>query len=116
MPLDWEHGELAEGLRCYRSQDFFLAHEHWEAVWLASADPEKTFLQCLIQIAAAMHHFERSNHAGAVSLLSRSLQRLAPYPSPFGGVELDSLRQSVRVWIEALERDSAPDLPYPRIR
>ena len=30
MTLDWNLGALADGLRCYRSQEFFMAHEHWE--------------------------------------------------------------------------------------
>jgi hypothetical protein len=36
MTLDWTQGELTEGLRYYRSQKFFAAHEHWESVWLAT--------------------------------------------------------------------------------
>ena len=59
MDLDWTHGRLAEGLRCYHAQEFFAAHEHWENEWLASQEPEKTFLQALIQVAAAFHHFRR---------------------------------------------------------
>jgi uncharacterized protein len=54
--LDWSCGELAEGLRCYRAEEFFLAHEHWEGVWLKAQEPEKTFLQALIQTTAAFHH------------------------------------------------------------
>ena len=29
MTLDWNLGALADGLRCYRSQEFYMAHEHW---------------------------------------------------------------------------------------
>ena len=47
MKLIWTEGELGEGLRCYRAQEFFAAHEHWECVWLRSKEPEKTFLQGL---------------------------------------------------------------------
>ena len=36
VSLDWQHGALAEGLACYRRQEFFLAHEHWEDVWRGS--------------------------------------------------------------------------------
>ena len=56
-PLDWTQGDLFEGLRCFHSGAFFEAHEHWESVWLASQEPEKTFLQGLIQVAAAFHRF-----------------------------------------------------------
>ena len=52
VPLDWNSGALAEGIRCYRDCEFFLAHEHWESVWLRLEEPEKSFLQALIQTTA----------------------------------------------------------------
>jgi hypothetical protein len=117
MSLDWEQSELAEGLRCYRSRKFFDAHEHWEGVWLRCAEPEKTFLQALIQIAAAFHHFQRRNEIGTASLLRAALRRLQSYPSEFGGVAIEPLRQSIRAWLGALEQNSPEShLPFPQIR
>jgi len=116
MALDWQHGALAEGLRCYRKQEFFLAHEHWESVWLGSEEPEKTFLQALIQIAAAFHHLQRQNSPGASSLLAAAYRRLEAYPADFGGLDVNSIRQSVTSWLQALDRnDSPPHLPFPHI-
>lgn len=115
--MDWERGDLAEGLRCYRNQEFFEAHEHWEAVWLCSAEPEKTFLQALIQTTAAFHHWQRKNSIGAASLLRGALRRLEPYPAEFGGVAAEQLRLSLRAWLEALaQNQSKPELPFPPIR
>ena len=91
MKLDWTQGGLAEGLRCYRSREFFAAHEHWESVWLATKGPEKAFLQALIQLAAALHHIQRGNPRGAASLLRSALQRLEPHPLLFGGIAVSSL-------------------------
>lgn len=117
MPFDWTCGALAEGLRCYRDEEFFLAHEHWEGVWLQIDEPEKTFMQSLIQVAAAFHHLQRGNRAGTVSLLTRALRRLERYPDEYGGIGVDSVRQSVRVWLQALETDEADVRPaFPRIR
>ena len=117
MPLDWNEGELAEGLRRYRNREFFEAHEYWEAVWLRSAEPEKTFLQALIQTTAAFHHFQRKNFVGTASLLRGALRRLEPYPAEYGGVAVEDLRQSIRKWLRALEQKQyAPGLPSPRIR
>ena len=116
MNFDWNSGPLAEGLRCYESREFFLAHEHWEGVWLACTGREKAFLQGMIQIAAAFHHLQRGNPIGCASLLRAALRRLDPLPSPFGGVETEPLRSDVRAWLAALDRhQSSPALPYPRI-
>ncbi len=116
MPLDWTQGDLFEGLRCFHSDAFFEAHEHWESVWLAAQEPEKTFLQGLIQVAASFHHFQRGNCAGTISLLRSALSRLDTYPEVFGGVAVAPLRAAIRSWLAALEtvpQSSAP--PVPRL-
>ena len=117
MSLDWSSGALAEGLRCYESSEFFLAHEHWESVWLKCDEPEKTFLQALIQITAAFHHLQRENFMGAASLLRGALRRLDAFPAAYGGIEVEAVRESVGQWLQALgEAEPSPKLPIPRIR
>ena len=117
LPLDWSCGELAEGLRCYRAELFFLAHEHWESVWLRSPEPEKAFLQSLIQTAAAFHHLQTQNNIGAASLLQSALRRLEPLPPSFGGIAVAPLRDEIRAWLQALSGQSAPPhLPFPEIQ
>ena len=107
MSFDWSSGALAEGLHCYRSEKFWLAHEHWESVWLRLAEPEKTFLQSLIQISAAFHHLQTGNMRGAVSLLRRALKRLEPYPESFEGIDLKQLREEAGAWLAALDNGGA---------
>lgn len=113
--LDWKSAELAEGLACYRRQDFFAAHEHWEDAWRVSAEPEKTFLQALIHIAAAFHHLGRQNPIGAERQLRRSLHKLGPYPERFGGVGVEEVRKSVRAWLQAIETGAIDEIPFPPI-
>jgi hypothetical protein len=116
MKLTWNCGALAEGLQCYRDEQFFLAHEHWESVWLKCEEPEKTFLQALIQMTSAFHHFRRDNYRGATSLLTSALRRLEPYAETFEGVEVASLRQEIRTWLQALEVHNSPNhLLFPEI-
>lgn len=114
--LDWTTGTLAEGLRCYHNRQFFEAHEHWESVWLKSAEPEKTFLQGLIQMAAAFHHFQRGNPQGTASLLRQSLRKLEGFADVSGTVMIERLRAAIREWLDALDRSQAPDLKFPEIR
>lgn len=116
MTLDWETGALAEGMRCYRAGEFFEAHEHWEAVWLGSAEPDKTFLQALIQVTAAFHHLQKGNAIGAASLMSAALRRLDTYPTEYAGIAVESLRQSLRTWREMLACSGGePQLAVPMI-
>ena len=116
MELNWSSGPLAEGLRCYRAEEFFLAHEHWEGVWLHSEEPEKTFLQSLIQTAAAFHHLQRDNRRGTESLLRRAQRKIDPVALSCGGVILGPIRDDIEDWLGALEIPNGP-LPssFPRI-
>jgi predicted metal-dependent hydrolase len=117
VPLDWRTGALAEGLACYRNEEFFLAHEHWERVWLGLDGAEKSVVQALIQMTAAFHHLRAGNRAGAASLLRRALRRLDASPPQFAGIAVAPLRAEVKAWLRGLE-DQDFGLPEqcPQIR
>lgn len=117
MALDWSQGELERGLRRYRAEEFFLAHEHWEAAWLQLREPEKTFLQALIQVAAAFHHFQRGNREGTRSLLLAALRKLDSIEASIGGIDRLWLCDGIREWLTALE-DGGPAShpPFAEIR
>ena len=104
------------GLACYQQEQFFEAHEHWEEVWLGLKEPEKSFLQALIQMTAAFHHLNRGNSEGSISLLRRALRRLESCPESFGGIRVTRLRSEVLDWIRALETEDStrypPKLPH----
>lgn len=117
MNFDWTQGAPAEGLRQYEAGEFLAAHEAWESVWLRSQEPEKTFLQGLIQVTAALHHLQRSNRLGTALLLKTALQRLQRYPAGFGGVSVTLLCNDIRERLQALETgEPAPRLISVRIR
>ncbi len=117
MKLDWSEGALAEGLRLYHAGEFFAAHEAWESVWLSSAEPEKTFLQGLIQVTAAFHHLQGNNPLGAMLLLQGALRRLERYPPDFGGISVAALCHDIRECLKTLEAgEPAPQMLSPQIR
>ena len=116
MPLDWSSGGLAAGLACYRNREFFETHEHWEMVWNGLVDPEKLFVQALIQVTVAMHHYQQANRAGAFSLLQRALRKLEKYPERFGGIDVECLRNEVRSWLTGLETAEACPGASPSIK
>ena len=109
LTFDWTSGPLAEGLRLYNTGEYFTAHEAWESVWLAAPEPDRPFLQALIQVTAAYEHLKRNdNQLGATRLLTAALGRLAPYPPHFGNIDGDILRADIRDRLESLDAHSAP--------
>src|SRR5271168_3967813 len=103
MKFDWTQGPLAKGLRLYQEGEFFAAHEAWESAWLESQEPEKMFLQGLIQVTAAFHHLQRNNPLGTARLFERALSRLERYPAAFGSVSVALLCEDICEWLKALE-------------
>jgi uncharacterized protein len=116
MEFDWTQGALAEGLRRYDAGEFFTAHEAWETVWLEAQEPDKTFLQGLIQVTAAFHHLQRNNPLGAARLLHAALRRLERYPEGFGGIAVTVLCCDIRERIQAVSaNEPARELARARI-
>src|ERR1700676_3686304 len=113
MEFDWDEGPLAEGLRLYEAGEFFTAHEEWESVWLTSPEPEKTFLQGVIQVTAAFHHLQRNNRLGTTRLLHAALRRLEPFPPEFGGLSVALLCEDIHDRLHTLNADPPAPLPAP---
>jgi len=117
MTLDWSQGPLAEGLHLYRSGDFFATHEAWESVWLHAPQPEKLFLQALIQTTVALHHFHRNNLLGATRLLTAALRKLESYPPTFANIDVTLLRADIQTCLETLSTgEPTAAFTRPRIR
>jgi predicted metal-dependent hydrolase len=107
MHKDFE-AHFARGIAQFNSRLFFEAHETWEEIWLPAPEPEKTFLQGLIQVAAAFHHYGRKNRAGATSLLAAGLAKLEAFPEDHCGLELGALRKAGKRWKKAFAAGADP--------
>lgn len=101
-------GRYHKGLEAFNSGHFYEAHEHWEEVWLETPNPEKMFLQGLIQVAAAFHHHSRANRQGTQNLLLAGLLKLDRFPEIHGGLEIEMLRRAVREWLAVLGAGEIP--------
>ena len=102
-----------KGLEAFNSAHFYDAHEHWEEVWLETPNPDKMFLQGLIQVAAAFHHYSRANLLGTRNLLQAGLLKLDCFPKVHGGLEIEALREAVRGWLVDLGAGEIPETRKP---
>lgn len=111
--------DLVLGAALFNAGLYFETHELLELTWRATEGPERDFYHGIVQAAAAFYHFEKQNLNGARTLLAKSLRRLSPYPSPFLGVRLASLKTSLERWREyfaVLPDTTARRPPKPTIR
>jgi predicted metal-dependent hydrolase len=83
--------KFERGLRHFNARDFFEAHEVWEEIWLVEDEPEKTFLQGIIQIMR--------------------------FPAEHRGLAIHDLREEAKFWARALGEMQRPgDARLPAIR
>ncbi|MEO6954896.1 MAG: DUF309 domain-containing protein [Polyangia bacterium] len=80
------------GRDAFNRGDWFDAHELWERVWLVAAPPEKTYLQGLIQVCAALLKLEKHRVDLHAALLARAMNKLASAPGSFAGMDVGGLR------------------------
>lgn len=110
------HDSFARGIEQFNRRRFFEAHESWEEVWLRALEPDKTFLQGIIQVAAGLHHYTRGNLDGAESLLRAGLAKLEQFPTNCRGLNVEGLRAAARKWLAALASGNSPGPEsFPRI-
>jgi uncharacterized protein len=109
--------KFERGLRHFNAREFFEAHEVWEEIWLFEDEPEKTFLQGIIQIAAAFHHYRRGNSDGAETLLAAGIVKIMRFPADHRGLAIHHLREEAKFWARALGEMQRPgDARLPAIR
>ncbi|MFQ5907728.1 MAG: DUF309 domain-containing protein [Thermoplasmata archaeon] len=116
------HRGLREGVTLYNAGRFFEAHEVLEDVWLEEEGDDKIFLQGIIKIAAAFHHYGKGTYRGMRNLLQAGSQMLEPFRPAYRGVELADFLSQIETWIPRAMQlvegedpdpsDSIPSLVY----
>jgi hypothetical protein len=78
-----------KGIDHFNRGEFFDAHEVWEDVWREREGPDRSFLQGLIQMVTALHHFERGNLKGARALVESGTDHLKTCGEFFWGLPVN---------------------------
>lgn len=97
-----EDPRYLEYFRLFREEKFFEAHEVLEALWRETRGDEREFYHGLIQLAAVLVHFQKSNLAGAKELFRKAAGYLRGYPAHYRGVDLQKalkdFKRFLAVW------------------
>ena len=98
-----ERRQFREAMRLHNAGEHYEAHEAWEELWIDEEDnATRLFLQGLIQVTSAFHKlFHQRMPGSAGRLLSRGLDKLAPYPPDHLQVDLGSFREGAKRFLPA---------------
>jgi predicted metal-dependent hydrolase len=91
------------GIDKFNEGSFYECHDILEDVWFEIRGPSRRFYQGLIHLAVGFHHIlERNNVKGALSQLSKGIEKLSEYKSVFQGVDVETLISQIQESITAL--------------
>lgn len=113
QPSDAEQHDLLtdsdyrEGVDLFNRGEFWHAHEAWETRWLRSSGRARLFIQGLIQVAAALVHWQRGNHRGLLLNWHKAQIKLSAVPSPYAGIDLVALC----AWMDGMAAQAITNAP-----
>jgi uncharacterized protein len=107
------------GLEEFNEERFFEAHEVLEGLWHEYRGADRTFIQGLIQIAAAFYHVQSRNLKGAASQLTKGNEKLAHFLPTYKDVSVAKLLDDVRENLQRIHQTtslSVDTVTYPKIQ
>ncbi len=99
---------MSEGRAAFNRGEYYEAHEFWEEVWNEIDDPDRRWVQGLIQVATGLHKLTRDQPAVARTLLDKALAKLADAPAMLDGFDLARLRSDATNVNEQLKCGKTP--------
>jgi predicted metal-dependent hydrolase len=109
MDTDERARLMEEGRRAFNRGEFYEAHEFWEDVWNEIDDPERLWVQGMIQIATGLHKLSRDRPDVCMTLLAKAMTKLADSPTAFDGYALGKLKLDAARVYHALDRREKVD-------
>ncbi len=103
------------GIEQFNAGEFFTCHETLEELWQQSAGEQRTFLHALIQVAAALHHYQHGNLKGARSLHQRAQQKLESLPAVMLRLDTRALAAALQTFFSQALEATDRQFPFPII-
>jgi predicted metal-dependent hydrolase len=95
---------LLEGIAQFNRGEFFKQHETLEDLWRSEPRDVRRLYQGILQVGVALYQIRRTNHHGAVYMLTRGAAYLRPFTPRCQTVDVeDLLTQAARI-LNAVER------------
>lgn len=100
--------EAVDAVRKFNAGEYHEQHDAFEALWMQEPGPVRQLYQGVLQVGIAYYQVTRGNGRGALKMLLRSIQWLAPLPDVCQGIDIAQLRADaarVRAELERVGED-----------
>lgn len=96
-------GLAAKGIEMFNEGHYYDCHDLLEEAWMADESSGRDLYRGILQVGIAYYQIERGNYRGALKMLLRVRQWLAPLPDVCRQVNVARLREDVERVHHALE-------------
>ncbi len=96
--------EALDAVAKFNRGEYHEQHDAFEALWMAEPGPVRQLYQGVLQVGIAYYQITRGNGRGALKMLLRSIQWLAPLPDACQGIDIARLRADAAAVRAELER------------
>ncbi len=86
---------VKRGIDLFNQGEYYKCHDDLEEAWRQDQTAGRDLYQAVLQVGIAYYQIERGNYRGAVKMLLRVRQWLAPLPAICRGVDVEKLRGDV---------------------
>jgi CheY-like chemotaxis protein len=101
---------VKEGISLFNAGHYYKCHDALEEAWRAEEGAVRDLYRAMLQVGITYFQIERGNYRGAVKMLLRVRQWLAPLPDTCQGVDVARLREDAGRVYEALATLGPDDL------
>jgi predicted metal-dependent hydrolase len=109
---------IKKGIQLFNERCYFESHEELEKVWRnLKESSEGHFIQGIIKVAAALHHYKKKNFLGAERLLNSAIMLLKNSQETSINIDRDYFIKSIEVFLNKLRSSQEiSDDDFPEIR
>ena len=107
---------MEDGRAAFNRGEFYEAHEFWEDVWNEIDDPERTWVQGMIQVATGLHKVSGDKRGPARTLLEKALIKLQDVPAGFAGFDLATMKREAWEALQVLVEGKLPEARSVKLR
>ena len=91
---------LEEAKRYFNSERYWECNETLESVWRPAKGEEKSLVQAIILVCAALVHEQRGERDVALGIYRRALPQIAWPERRYHGIDVSSIRRNVELSLE----------------
>ncbi len=93
---------VSEGIKLFNDGNYFEAHDYFEEMWANDRTGKNEFYQGLVQISVGLFHLISKNYNGALSQLSKGVDKLKNFPNSYESINMLQFRHDINFLIKEI--------------